>query len=177
MAWRKVVIRRTAVVRVCSSEWAQYPGLLCTPHTLNRRGGIIGERFVITSLIPAMTSNTPPMTSRAIVDARFPKLLRWAFGRQKQKTKNLHPFSLSLNPKRTQRIPAVIRNRPAKSNSAICSRSVLPRRGFKLRKKKRTRPPTPPVGLWCKVSKIVLRGGVTNIQIDEETPTPADVVR
>jgi len=40
--------------------------------TLNRRGGIIGERVVKYSLTPAPTSVTHPMTSKVMVEVRDP---------------------------------------------------------------------------------------------------------
>lgn len=44
-------------------------------HTLNRRGGMIGEHFVNDSFTPAIISVTPPTTSKTMVDTCDPRNL------------------------------------------------------------------------------------------------------
>lgn len=72
-AWKKLFTRITPVVRVCHATVSMSPcSIRVCKFTWNRRGGMIGERFVKHSFKPAATSKTHPMVRSTIVSAEDP---------------------------------------------------------------------------------------------------------
>ena len=106
----------------------------------------MGERWVNISLVAPATNKVQPTVRREIVKADDPRknIVNCDITKLSNDSQLV---SLKLNPTNRQTTPPTIKPSPMKSNSSMCSRSVLPLWGFKLRKKNRRAAAKPPVGL------------------------------
>ncbi len=117
----KHVIKIMPVVRVCNEASA----MMCTLTwrelpTLNRRGGTMGDREVMISLIEPRNKSAHPTDRRAMVSEDDPydkssereRLGRWS---------DIQLVSPLFRPMRAQTVPANNRPNPTKSNSFMCS--------------------------------------------------------
>jgi hypothetical protein len=100
----------------------------------------------MTSLIEPRNKSVHPTDRRAMVSADDP------YGKSSEREHlgrwpDIQLVSPLFRPIRAQTVPANNRLNPTKSNSSMCSLSVLPLWGFRLRKKNRMAPATPAVGL------------------------------
>lgn len=96
--------------------------------TLNRRGGMIGERVVYDSQNTTETKIKPPTVRSTIVSGDF------------------QTVSALLKPIRTQTVPTMMRKRPKKSNICMKISNEVGWCGLRLRKKTRSASAKPPVG-------------------------------
>jgi hypothetical protein len=129
----------------------------------------MGAREVMISLIEPRIKRVHPTHRRAMVSADDPYDKLSEHGRI-ERWSDIQLVSPLFRPIRKQTVPANNRPNPRKSKSFMCSWSVLPLWGFRLRKKNRMTPAMPPVGLrnyWA-----MLRNGkfYLCVQINPEAP-------